>query len=641
MFSVFQCIIKITFTRFIHKKEATRFMRIKFFPAIIALILLSLAGSSFAASPSVGMKGDAHVGERVVMSVESSQIPSGGSVEWSVTPTSGKNPSRFSVRAGGRECTFTPLDTDPVRVEAVFVDRDGEIVSTAERLVTPEEFTVNISVVVDEPITLWDSARRADYALSPDVLMAGKPVRLRASLSPKFSGKFSLQWNGDAATVLTSQDNSDIFIRRASTGKSEITVTAFNSQGVKLGSGENTVAITLPVSTFEESSMEREAWQVWQKAQELWEAKNYAEAVQLAGHAITLSPRDSEISDGLQSMNANYSRYSKAQKLRTDAETFTESGRLDDALKNLRIAQVIWPLDDGERIIKAAEERVEKQRKLQQEANWLRDTASAYDNENLYEEALEYYAKSIALVSNDAVIDRMNRIRNRLTLIADADRYAGEGNSLEREGKLQEALNHYAASIQSNPDATLRQHIEELQSVISRRERQANALNREGDDLMKRNQNQEALLRFTESLKVWPTDRAKQRLQQLSRIKLPPDAVIRGPEDFGIGTRTDAQKIIQEADSLYAEGDIDQAAALYKKAQRISPSDEMQRWITRLDAVIKERDAVNAANRQIAEANALFKAGKVKEALDLYRESLKTHRNAEIEEFIRKQAAGK
>ena len=615
-------------------------MHVKFSPAIIALILLSLAGSSFAA-PSINMKGEAHVGERVVVSVESSQIPSNGSVEWSVSPTSGKNPSRFSVRAGGRECTFTPLDTDPVRVEALFVDRDGEIVSTAERLITPQEFTVNIYVVVDEPITLWASASRSDYALSPDVLMAGKPVRLRASLNPNFSGKYSLTWNGDAATALMSQDNSDIFIRRGSTGTSEITVTAFNSQGVKLGSGENTVSITLPVSTYEESSMEREAWQVWQKAQELWEAKNYAEAVQLAGHALTLSPRDTEISDGLQAMNANYSRYSKAQKLRSDSETFTNAGRLDDALKNLRIAQVIWPLDDGERIIKAAEERVETQRKLQQEANWLRDTASAYDNENLYEEALEYYAKSIALVSNDAVIDRMNRIRNRLTLIADADRYAGEGNSLEREGKLQEALNHYAASVQSNPDATLRQHIEELQSVISRRERQANALNREGDDLMKRNQNQEALQRFTESMNIWPTDRAKQRLQQLSRVKLPADAVIRGPEDFGIGTRTDAQKIIQEADSLYAEGDIDQAAALYKKAQRISPSDEMKTWVARLDAILKERDAVNAANRQIAEANALFKAGKVKEALDLYRESLKTHKNAEIEEFIRRQTAGK
>ena len=613
-------------------------MRIKFFPACTALLVLSFAGQLFAASPSIQMDGDAHVGEQAVMSVESSQIPSGGSVEWSVTPTTGKNPARISLRAGGRECAFTPLDTEPVRVVASFADRNGDIISTTERLVTPKEFAVDISVVVDKPITLWDSVKRADYELSPDALMANAPVRIRASLNPPFRGSHSFTWNVDAATALMSQDNGDIFIRRGSTGTSEISVTAFNAQGVKLGSGENTVTITLPVSAYEESSMEREAWQAWKKSQELWDSGSYAEAVQLAGHAVTLSPRDIEISDGLRAMNANYARYMKAQNLRESSEKFTEAGRFDDALKNLRIAQIIWPIDDGARIIKAAEERADAWRKLQQEANWLRDTASAYDNENMYEDALEYYAKSIALVSNDAVIDRMNRIRNRLTLIADADRYAGEGNTLEREGKLQEALNHYAASVQSNPDATLRQHIEELQSVISRRERQANALNREGDDLMRRNQNQEALKRFTESMNVWPTDRAKQRLQQLSRIKLPPDTVIRGPEDFGIGTRIDAQKIIQEADSLYSEGDFDQAAELYRKAQRISPSDEMQKWVARLDAVLKERDAVNAANRQIAEANALFKAGKTKEALELYRDSLKTHKNAEIEAFLRKQA---
>ena len=67
----------------------------------------------------------------------------------------------------------------------------------------------------------------------------------------------------------------------------------------------------------------------------------------------------------------------------------------------------------------------------------------------------------------------------------------------------------------------------------------------------------------------------------------------------------------------------------------------MKRWVARLDAVLKERDAVNAANRQIAEANALFKAGKTKEALELYRDSLKTHKNAEIEEFIRRQGTSK
>ena len=231
----------------------------------------------------------------------------------------------------------------------------------------------------------------------------------------------------------------------------------------------------------------------------------------------------------------------------------------------------------------------------------------------------------------------MDKIRKRLALIADADRYAGEGNTLEREGKLQEALNHYAASVQSNPDAGLRQHIEELQSVISRRERQANALYREGQDLQRRNQNQEALRRYTESMNVWENDNARNRIRQLNRVKLPPDIVIRGAEDFGIGTKLEAQKMIQAADELYAQEKIDDAAALYRKAQSIAPSEEMRKWVAYLDGIIKERDAVEAANKQIAEANALYKAGKVKEALDLYRESLKTHKNAEIEAFIRKQ----
>lgn len=618
-------------------------MRIKFSLALLILTVFSLTGSAFAASSFIVMNDEAHVGEQAVLSVETSQIPSGGSIEWSVTPTTGLNPARISLRAGGRECAFTPLDTQPIRVVASLTDRNGDIVSTNETLVTPKEFLIDIAVVVEKPLSLWDASKRSDYALSPDVLMANTPVRIRASLNPSFRGRHSFQWNSDAATALTSQDNGDIFLRRGSVGTSEISVTAFNEQGTKLGSGQSVVSITLPVSTFEESSMEREAWQIWQRAQALWESKGYGEAVQLATHALNLSPRDTEISDGLRAMTANYARYMKAQKLREDAVKFDEAQRFDDALKNLRIAQIIWPVDDGERQIKAAEEKVDEYRILVQQANWLRDTASAYDNENLYEDALDYYAKSISLVSNDAVLDRMNRIRNRLALIADADRYAEDGDRLEREGKLQEAQLKYAASLQSNPDPTLRQHFEELQSVISRRERQANALYREGLDFQKRRDGaQEALRRFTESVNVWPNDNAQQRLQQLRRnTRLAPDTVIRGPEDFGIGTRSDAQKIIQEADDLYANGDFDGAIALYRKAQNISPSDEMRRWISRLDTVIKERDAVNAANRQISEANALFKAGKTKEALDLYRESLKTHKNAEIEAFLRRQGASR
>ena len=617
-------------------------MRIKFSIAVSILMLLVFASGALAASPSINMNAEAHVGEQVVLSVENSQIPNNGSVEWSVSPTTGQTPDRISLRAGGRECAFTPLDTQPVRVVASLIDRNGELVSSNELLVNPKEFQIDIAVVIDKPLTLWDASKRSNYVLSPDILLANSPIKLRASLNPPFKGQHTFKWTGDAATALMSQDQDDIFIKRGSIGDSEISVTAFNASGIKLGTGESHVNITLPVATYETSSNERESWQSWQRARALWEDKNYAEAVELAQRAVNLSPRDTEILEGLRAMTTNYGRFTKASKLREDAVKLDEAKKFDDALKNLRAAQVIWPLDNGAEDIEATEKKVDEQRILQQKANWLRDTASAYDNENMYEDALEYYAKSLELVPSEAVADRMERIRNRLTLIADADRYAGEGNTLEREGKLQDALNHYSASIMSNPDAGLRQHIEELQSVIARRERQSNALYREGQDLQRRNQNQEALRRYTEAVNVWPNDNARQRINQLSRsTRLAPDAVIRGPEDFGIGTKIDAQRIIQSADELYSQGNLDQAVALYRKALAISPSNEMRAWINKLDGIIKERDAVAAANKQISEANTLFKAGKTKEAMDLYRQSLNTHKNAEVESFIKNQGAGK
>lgn len=613
-------------------------------------IVISLASVSFGATPimmsgSPAGDGEAHVGERIVLTVETSQIPAGGSVEWTVRPTTGKTPDRISLRGGGLECAFTPLDTEPVKVIASFMDRGGKVLSSSETFITPKEFEINIAVVVDKPLTLWDAEKRSNYDLGPEILMANSPVKITAVFEPAFRGVSFFQWSADAATAVLSEDKAgspagdgEIFIKRGSVGESEISVTAFNSDGVKLGTGTGTVNITMPVLTFEESSNEREAWQSWQKAQELWEGHNYAAAVELAKKAVSLSPRDEEILEGLRAIEANYSRFTRAAKLREDAEKLDVEKKFDEALKNLRIAQVIWPLEEDAEKIKAEENKVNEQRIIKQKADWLRDTASAYDNENMYEDALEFYAKSIAVMSSDAVSDRMEKIRNRLTLITDADRYASEGSSLEKEGKLQDALNHYTASIMSNPDATLRQHIEELQSVISRRERQANALYREGQDLQRKNRLQEALTRYYESVKVWENENARQRINQLSRNRgLAPDAVLRGPEDFGIGTKADAQKFIREADALYSEKKIDEALELYRKALRISPNPDLQKWAARLFDVIKERDSVAAANKQIKEANALYKAGKVKEAIELYRQSLKTHKNAEIEAFLQKQ----
>ncbi len=173
-FKKFTCIINLRFyTYFYHafQKEEFFFMRIKFSRALLISIMLSFSASSFAATPSIIMNGEAHVGEQVVLSVENSGIPSGGSVAWSVSPTTGQNPDRIQLRSGGRECAFTPLDVQPVKVIASFIDRDGNEISSREVLVTPKEFQVNIAVVIDRPLTLWDASRRVNYVLSPDILL--------------------------------------------------------------------------------------------------------------------------------------------------------------------------------------------------------------------------------------------------------------------------------------------------------------------------------------------------------------------------------------------------------------------------------------------------------------------------------------
>ena len=609
-----------------------------FFKYLLLIVLFQNIAFAADNPPKILIENEPHVGEQVVLSAQTSRIPNNASLGWSVAPTSGKNPVRISLRSGGREFAFTPIDTQPIKVNAYIEDDNGNVLASSELIVTPKEFNLKIIPLVENPLTLWNASTRSNYLLSPDILLADSPVKVQVSLNPDFKGEHSFKWTSDPATQILSPDKNFAFIKRSQIGSSSVSVTAFNPSGIKLGSGSNKITFSLPTYVFQNSNNERKAWQTWQDAQELWENKKYSDAVKNANDALKLAPRDIEISNGLKVMTADFERFNKASKLREEAANFNSQKKYDEALKNLRSAQVIWPLDDGSTSIRNAEQNVEQQRQLIQQATWLKDTASAYDNEGLFEDALDYYAKSLEIYKLDGVADRIERIKTRLSRIASADRYAGEGNRLEREGNLQEALRLYGASANINPDAALTQHIKELASILNRRERQAKTLYREGQDLLRKNNSQEALKRFKESYALLETEDAATRIRQLERnTRLPQNTVLRTPEDFGIGTKTDATKLIQEADLLYNEGKLDEAASKYRKAQAISPQPEIKDWLDKLENNIKERRSVQAANELISRANNLYSQGKTKEAIELYKQSLSTHSNPQIEAFLKKQ----
>ena len=596
------------------------------------LIALFISGASFAANPNIIQTSEPHVGEEFILSVDPSEIPNGGELEWGFVSGS-ENVNAMRLRSGGRQLVFTPINSKPIEVTAAFRDSNGNLAGSSNIIINAKEFNIEISVINDEPVTLWDSAERAEIESS--ALLTQRPIKLQAKLSPEFKGGHNFKWTCDAATVIKDDNNSnEIFIIRSQTGDSEVYISAFNEAGVKLGSGSKVIAVNLPLEVYEESERRKQAWFDWQNAQNLWNEGSYSEAVELGKKALANAPRDPDIENGFKAMAANYSRYTRGVELRARAKDLQNKSQFAEALQSMRRAQVIWPQDENLSEISKLEKIVDEIRVKQQNAQWLRETASAYDQEGMFDEALEYYLKSLEIVSSDAVNNRIAKIKERLIKIADADKYASEGSALERDGKLQEAINNYTASIVSNPDNALKQHIEELQRVMTRRERQAQLLYKEASDLQRKGNAADALLRYKESQAIWEMPEVARRIRDLER-NVKNDKPLRNPEDFGIGTQADAARIIKDADALYLQRQDEKAAALYRKALAIAPNDELRAWITQLEDKIRERRAAQAANAQIKVANALFKAGKIPEAAAKYREALAAHPNPEVEAFMK------
>ncbi|MBQ8691815.1 MAG: tetratricopeptide repeat protein [Synergistaceae bacterium] len=606
-------------------------MRKGFILALILSLILNFA--AYAAGPNIIQTSEPHVGEEFTLSVDPSGIPNGGELEWGFVSGS-ENVNSMRLRSGGRQLVFTPINSKPVEITAAFRDAKGNVTGSENIVINAKEFNIEISIINDEPVTLWDSAERSE--VESNALLTQRPIKLQAKLNPEFKGEHNFKWACDAAAVITANpDNSgEIFITRSQIGDSEVYINAFNAAGVKLGSGEKVVSITLPLAVYEESERRKQAWTDWQSAQALWNEGSYSEAVELGKKALANAPRDPDIETGFKAMAANYSRYTRGIELRARAKEQQNNSQFADALQSMRRAQVVWPQDENLSDISEREQIVDEIRIKLQSAQWLRDTASAYDQEGLFEEALEYYSKSLEIVSSDAVENRIAKIKERLIKIADADRYASEGSALERDGKLQEAINNYTANIVSNPDNALKQHIEELQKVMTKRERQAQVLYKEAADLQRKGNAADALLRYKESQAIWEMPEVARRIRDLER-NVKNDKPLRSPEDFGIGTGADAARMIKDADALYLQRQDEKAAALYRKALAIAPSDDLRNWITQLETNIRERRAAQAANAQIKAANALFKAGKINDASAKYRDALAVHGNPEVEAFLK------
>ena len=571
-----------------------------------------------------------YIGCEVVLSLggKEADIP-GTTYEWSFDGSV----KPILLRKGGLECRFTPFNTNPVFASVNALDSEGNFLASADLSLTAKEFTINIVMVEPEPLMLWDADAKQDVVA--DGLIAGEPIQFGLELIPAYVNEVKCQWNTDAATAIRDGENApQVTIARNDIGDAEISVVVTNTNGVVLGRGNKNVNVPIPRARVDESIRRKNAWNQWVEALTQWDAKNFDEAMENATSAAELDPETLEIADGLKTMSSNYMRVERARKLIADAGILQGEQKLVEALKVYRRAYAAWTLSETETVIKSLESEVDKIRLQRQQAEWLRDTAAAYDQEGLFEDALKYYKETLALQPDEGVMQRADRIEKRLASIAQANAFADEGRKLEADGQLLEAVEKYKESLKLEGDTTLEVHTGELEETIKERRARAAALRREAADLQKKNNDAEALLRYKESQALWPEADLERRIAELEKtVTEVPQQAVRSPEDFGIGTQADAARLLQEGHALYKQGKYREALDVYRKSYAVSKDQRLADWISRVESSLKEYEAVLQANVLIKEANNLYNEGNYPEALAKYKESLVIHANPEVESF--------
>lgn len=596
----------------------------------LILVFCMFPSAVYASALQIVQREEPYVGQEIILSLQGDVLSQNPFFEWRISG----DVKPIVLRNAGMECAFAPSNTSAIDIEVIAQNNGGQIMASTTLSLRPSYFDVKIEQLEEEPLMLWDIQAKEERPTSE--LVSNRPIRFAAKLTPSYKGELHYAWTSDASTsILSSADAPMLTIARGEIGDSELAVQVFNATGVSLGSASRTVSIAIPSSRIEDSVRQKRGWLDWQEAQSLWAQNRYSDGVDLAKRASSSVPEDPDISGGLKVMSANYNRVLRAFQLQKTGEEQREKNQLAEALKTYRRARVVWPMSEFDTDIQELEEAINAIRLQHQQAEWLKDTASAYDQEGFLQEALDYYAQSQALLPSQPVEERVERINRRLALIAEADKLAGIGNSLERNGKIIEAIANYKASLESNPDDSLSQHVKELEEIAGQRKKQAAILFREGVDLQKKKKPSEALLRFRESEGLWSSPDTEKRINALGKeVQIPKDSVIRAPEDFGIGTRADATRFLTSGNKLYGEKRYREALAQYRKSYAISKDRILSELIRKLETSLKEYEAIQAANKLIKEANLLYNQGLLQEAAVKYRKSLSAHPNTEVEAFL-------
>jgi hypothetical protein len=543
------------------------------------------------------------IGEEVRARVEVTPAPPDLSLRWQPLPA---NAQLLRQSQDGREITLTLKDDKPVAVKVLaLVKGIGDSLGEASGTVQAAGFQVQAKVIgpLGPAPVKWDPVKGGQVA-DPKAIAIHQNVRVQASVTPEpAKGPVRYRWSvNEDSHIQQGQFSSEILVNRNRTGTCQVTVVAEDGEGRKLGSATTSFAVTADQGVnskeLREAAIKRAA-----------EGK-LDEAINLAEQAAKMEPTSTANANLVKKL-----REEKALVLQQVEKTkaLIGQGKIAEATKELAVAQSLHPRYPP--VVEAT--RLLDQLKTADKGS-DREKAAAKLTQAKDLAARQQLTEAIRLGEEAVKLNPGNAEASKLVKNWKAQKLRQEGEALQQQGKLPEAIGKYQQSLSYYPDAKLEALIRTLQAKQAEgTQAKADQLWAQGMALERQGDLNGALRKFEEAYRVVPNQNAKGQIENLkARISQSQDKQQK---------QAQYNRLLSEGVALGNKGDVQGAVRKFQEANRLIPSKELQGKIEQLQAATSQsqnkQQKQALADQLWAEGIALERRGDLNGALRKFEEA--------------------
>jgi hypothetical protein len=259
--------------------------------------------------------------------------------------------------------------------------------------------------------------------------------------------------------------------------------------------------------------------------------------------------------------------------------------------------------------------------KLKGEALW--NEGKGLFDQNRHSDALTKFKESLKYLPTPEHITYVQELETTINKNRETSKkLRTEGEALQNQNRLEEAVSKYKGSLSYWPDSKLAEHIKLVEAKIAEtnnKKQTADRLWQEGRTLYDQNKWSEALSKFKESITLWPDPVHQDYVQKMEAAKAA------------------AKKLRDEGEAFQNQGKLQEAVSKYKESVKTWPNPALEDHIVKVGNEIKIiEEKKNCAKKNRDEGAALQQQNRLSEALAKYKASYACRPTSEMQEHIKK-----